>query len=78
MPTPPVNSASTISHLTAGTRQPYSIEAAAILPHLGERPAALLGREADVVHQPERDDEHHDQDDAAQHERHAEARLLRR
>ena len=31
MPDAPVNSASTISHLTAGTRQPYSIEAEAIL-----------------------------------------------
>ena len=31
MPTPPVNSAWTMSHLTAGTRQPWSTEAAAIL-----------------------------------------------
>jgi hypothetical protein len=31
MPTPPAKRASTISHLTAGTRQPYSIDASAIL-----------------------------------------------
>ena len=30
MPTPPVNSACTISHLTAGTRQPPSIDSVAI------------------------------------------------
>ena len=78
MPTPPVNSASTISHLTAGTRQPYSIEFEAIFRISAERPAALLRGEADVVHEPEGDDEHHDQDRAAEHERRPQADLLRR
>jgi hypothetical protein len=58
-----VSKASTISHFA--------------FPHLRERPAALLGGEADVVHQPEGDGEHHDQDQAAEHERHPEAGLLR-
>ena len=55
--------------MTAGTRQPYSIESAGDLAHLGQRPLALLGREADVVHEPEGDDEHHHQDAAAEQER---------
>ena len=78
MPTPPVNSDSTISHLTAGHPPAVLDRVGGDLPHLGQRPPALLRGEADVVHEPERDHEHHDQDDAAEHERHAEAGLLRR
>ncbi len=54
MPTPPVNSASTISHLTAGTRQPYSIEAEAIFrisasgrpPFSGVNPTSCMSLKA--------------------------------
>ena len=54
MPTPPVNSDSTISHFTAGTRQPYSIEAPAILrisasgrpPCSGVKPMSRISRNA--------------------------------
>jgi hypothetical protein len=45
------------------------------LPHLGQRPPTLLRCEPDVVHEPEGEPEHHDQDEAADHERHAEAGL---
>ncbi len=54
MPTPPVKSASTITHLTAGTFQPYSIEAEAILrisaigrpPFSGVKPTSRISRKA--------------------------------
>ena len=46
------------------------------LPHLGHRPLSLLGREADVVHEPEGDDEHHRQDGGPDQERHPEAGRL--
>ncbi len=54
MPTPPVNSDSTISHLTAGLRQPYSIDAEAILrisasgrsPFTGVKPTSCIIRNA--------------------------------
>ena len=54
MPTPPVNSASTISHFTAGTRQPYSIDADVILrisasgrpPRTGVKPTSCISRHA--------------------------------
>ena len=54
MPTPPVNSDSTISHLTAGIRQPYSIELEAIFrisasgrpPFSGVKPTSCMSRNA--------------------------------
>ena len=54
MPTPPVNRDSTISHLTAGTRQPYSIEAEATLrisargrpPFSGVKPMSCMSLNA--------------------------------
>ena len=54
MPTPPANSASSMSHLTAGTRQPYSIEADAILrisasgrpPFSGVKPTSCMSLNA--------------------------------
>ena len=54
MPTPPMNRDSTISHFTAGTRQPYSIEAEAILrisargrpPFSGVKPMSRISRKA--------------------------------
>src|ERR1700716_271184 len=54
MPTPPVNRDSIISHLTAGTRKPYSIEAEVIFrtsvstpsPFSGENPTSCMSRNA--------------------------------
>ena len=54
MPTPPLNSELTISHLTAGTRQPYSIESEVILrisasgrsPFSGVKPTSCMSRKA--------------------------------
>ncbi len=54
MPTPPVNSALSISHLTAGTRHPYSIESEVILrisatgrrPFAGVKPTSCMSRKA--------------------------------
>ena len=54
MPTPPVNSACTISHLTAGTRQPYSIDSDAIRrisasgrpPRSGAKPMSCISPNA--------------------------------
>src|SRR5436853_52365 len=46
------------------------------LSHLCERPPTLLGREADVVHDPERECEHPEQEQPAEDERRAETRLL--
>src|SRR6202022_196733 len=54
MPTPPVNRDSIISHLTAGTRKPYSIEAEAIFrisvstrpPFSGENPTSCISLNA--------------------------------
>ena len=76
MPTPPMKSASTISHLTAGTRQPYSSDADQIFRISASGPVALVRREPDVVHQPEGDREHPAEDHRAQHERRSEADLL--
>ncbi len=68
-----MNSASTISHLTAGTRQPYSTEAAATFlisasggpPFAGLKPMSCMSRNATANIS--------DQDGPAQHERDAEA-----
>jgi hypothetical protein len=54
MPTPPVKSAPTISHFTAGTRQPYSIEFVQIVrisasgrpPLSGVKPTSCMSRNA--------------------------------
>jgi hypothetical protein len=54
MPTPPANSTSTMSHLTAGTRQPYSIESEAIFrisssgrpPFSGVKPTSCMSLNA--------------------------------
>ena len=77
MPTPPVNER--LDHQPLDRRHAPAVldRGGDDLAHLGERPSALLGREARVVHQPERDREHHDQHDPAQDERHAEVGLLR-
>ena len=75
MPTPAVNGEASIIHFTAGTRQPYSIEAPAIRASRARRRPPHR-READVVHQDERQHEHHHEDGRAQHERHTEARHL--
>src|SRR4029453_6748087 len=47
------------------------------LPHLRERPAAPVRREADIVHQPEGDGEHDDENRSAKPERRPQADLLR-
>ena len=59
MPTPEVNGAASISQRTGGLRKPPSIEPRSDGPDLGDRARALARREAEVVHEPERDDERH-------------------
>ena len=46
-------------HFTVGTRQPYSIEALAIRLTPFATPMLSSRREADVLHQDERQHEHH-------------------
>src|SRR5439155_13754542 len=46
------------------------------LSYLGHNTPTLLGRKSDIVHQPERNPEHGDENETAEHEGHAQTGLL--